>query len=176
MFFRTNTESRARASELGIVLLDSPPHVRWSGRTVPVRFDIGEPARAPIALARTFVDWFGKFGDCLLWVSEYGIWSSREDLNIYYRLRGSYGDHRQLGEAPGHLFLGHEKADLASYLSLVIQFGWGAHLLAGPTWTYMFVSHDGWVVVASDVFRERILADLKDLSLEYAEIPLPSSK
>ena len=51
---------------------------------------------ANVALARMIVSWFGTFRGCLLYVDEYGIWSSSENDHLYYRLRNSYGDQRLL--------------------------------------------------------------------------------
>ena len=56
----------------------------------------------------------------LVWIPEWGIWESSENLHLYYRLRNSYGDLRLLHEAPGHLFLGHESEDLASFLQIAM--------------------------------------------------------
>jgi hypothetical protein len=57
--------------------------------------------------------------------------------HLYYRLRSSYGDNRELNLAPGHLFLGFEGSDLATFLDLAIQFGWGVHPpgIAPGIWT-----------------------------------------
>ena len=52
----------------------------------------------------------------LLWITEWSIWPSSENWHLHYKLRHSYGDLRLLHEAPGHLFLGHESEDLASFL------------------------------------------------------------
>src|SRR5689334_17159602 len=64
---------------------------------------------------------------CLLWVTTWGAWPSSENLHLYYRLRQSYGDRRLLEEAPGHLFLDYESADLVSFLQVGILNGWDIH-------------------------------------------------
>lgn len=169
MFFRTEQESRSRAQDLGIALADAGGEslLKVSAGVRAIRFNIDGCSHAPIALAKTFVAWLGDFSDCLLWVCEFGIWPSREDLNVYYRLRASYGDLRQLSEASGHLFFTHERSDIGSFLSLAIQFGWGAHVLTGPSWTYMFLSHDGWMLAASEMFHNQIITDLEARSISY---------
>ena len=78
----------------------------------------------------------------LLWMTEWGIWSSGENWHLYYKLRQSYGDHRLLEEAPGHLFLKHESEDLASFLQLAILNGWGGYLLTEADFVNAFFSHD----------------------------------
>jgi hypothetical protein len=85
---------------------------------------------------------------CLLWVTDWGIWT--ENLHLYYRLRQSYNDPRLLHEAPGHLFLQHESADLVSFIQVGILCGWDMHLLPAVGYARAFVSHDEWVAFASD--------------------------
>jgi hypothetical protein len=85
-----------------------------------------------------------------LWVKEFGIFPSNENLHLYYRLRQSYGDFRLLREAPGHLFLEYEDADLASFLQLGIVSGWDMHVF--PELAYgerdtarAVICHDEWI-------------------------------
>jgi len=69
----------------------------------------------------------------LLWVIESEVWTP--NWHLYYRLRQSYSDHRLMSEAPGHLFLGHESADLETFLELTMVGGWDAYLLTeAGTW------------------------------------------
>lgn len=79
----------------------------------------------------------------LLWITEWGIWPSTENWHLYYRLRQTYRDRRLLHEAPGHLFLGHEAEDLASFLQLAMLNGWGGYV-------NLFFSHDEFIDFFSD--------------------------
>jgi hypothetical protein len=78
----------------------------------------------------------------LLFITEWGIWPSSENWHLYYRLRQTYGDNRQLHEAPGHLFLEHEAEDLASFLQLSMLNGWGGYVLTEANYVNAFFSHD----------------------------------
>jgi hypothetical protein len=40
---------------------------------------------------------------CLVWVTDWGVFPSNENLHLFYRLRQTYGEARLLDEAPGHL-------------------------------------------------------------------------
>jgi hypothetical protein len=82
---------------------------------------------------------------CLLWITEWGIWPSSENLHLYYRLRQGYQDLRLLDEAPGHLFLKHETNDLASFLQLVTLFGWGGYILSEADYVNAYFSHDEYI-------------------------------
>jgi hypothetical protein len=81
----------------------------------------------------------------LLWITEWGIWPSSENWQIYYRLRQSYGDHRELHDAPGHLFLNFEKDDLASFLQIAMLNGWGGYVLFEADYLNAFFSHDEYI-------------------------------
>jgi hypothetical protein len=89
---------------------------------------------------------------CLLWITASGIFPSSENTHLYYRLRQSYGDLRLLDEAPGHLFLEYEDADLATFLEVGILNGWDVHVLpelayGGPDMARAFVCHDEWLAL-----------------------------
>ena len=85
----------------------------------------------------------------LLWVTDWGNWEDAENWHLYYKLRHSYGDHRLLQEAPGHLFLEHEAEDLATFLQLTLLQGWDGCLLTQADYVNTVFSHeeyfDFWV-------------------------------
>jgi hypothetical protein len=106
----------------------------------------------------------------LLWVSEWGMWPTSENGHLYYRLRHSYGDHRLLHEAPGHLFLSHESEDLASFLQVSMLNGWGGHVLTKANYLNVFFSHDEYLKFYS---KNQTLLDevAKELHLEKSSKP-----
>ena len=81
----------------------------------------------------------------LLWITEWGIWPSSENWHLYYKLRHAYGDQRLLPEAPGHLFLGHESEDLASFMQVAVLSGWGGYVLTEADYVNAFFSHDEYI-------------------------------
>ena len=94
----------------------------------------------------------------LLFITEWGIWPSSENWHLYYKLRRTYGDKRQLHEGPGHLFLEHEAEDLASFLQLSMLNGWGGYVLTEANYINVFFSHDEY----ADFFGNNN-ADLADI-------------
>lgn len=101
---------------------------------------------------------------CLLWIDEWGI-CSESLTHLYYRLRESYGDRRLLADAPGHLFLGYEAEDLASYLQIAMLEGWGGLMLTHYDYFNASFSHDGFLdVYASEEPSFQSL--LESISLE----------
>jgi hypothetical protein len=86
---------------------------------------------------------------CLAWATDWDIDPSGENQHLYYRLRHSYGDLRLINEAPGHLFLEHEGADLATFLGISMLNGWDVHVLpelqyGGAETARAFICHDEW--------------------------------
>jgi hypothetical protein len=88
--------------------------------------------------------------ECLLWITDWGIFSSSENLHLYYRLRQSYHDIRLLHEAPGHLFLKYETEDLATFLQVAMQNFWDGYVLTGYDYGNAFFSHDEYIDFYSD--------------------------
>ncbi len=86
--------------------------------------------------------------ELLLWVTDWGIW--HEERHLYYRLRQSYGDLRRLHEAPGHLFLDYESADIRSFLQVILLLGWDVNLIPRNGFARAFVSHDGYALFSAD--------------------------
>jgi hypothetical protein len=102
------------------------------------------------SLSKYLASYLEPFDECLLWVTLWGVWGSSENLHLFYRLRESYGERRQLAVAPGHLFLNHEGADLATFIQMALLFGWDFYLLTSPTYHTAFVSHDEFVQFCTD--------------------------
>jgi hypothetical protein len=78
----------------------------------------------------------------LLWTTEWGIWPSSENWNLYETLRNQYGNSDKLCDSPGHLFCGDETADLATFLQFAMLNGWGGYVLAEADRVNAFFSHD----------------------------------
>ena len=170
MFFKTLTESQELAKLLGFDLddLEKRTESDYALRSSIAVTIEGTPV-STFALAKATVSWLGNVRGSLLWVTEYGIWPSRENRHLYFRLRSSYGDQHDLPAAPGHYFLDFEMPDLVTYLDLCLQFGWGAHLLSTPNWASVWLSHDGWMRVESESRLELVARDLQGFGLTYDE-------
>jgi hypothetical protein len=95
--------------------------------------------------AQYIAETISKGLDCLLWITERGIWGSSENTHLYYRLRQSYRDLRLIHDAPGHLFMKHEVEDLASFLQIAMLNGWGGYVLNESDYVNAFFSHDEFI-------------------------------
>jgi hypothetical protein len=168
MVFRTLAQCAERAQLQGFMKDEIGTEGPFrSPFSTTLRLYTDQPTSPSVVLARHLASWLGPFSNALLWVTEYGIWPSSENNHLYYRLRQSYGDQRQLYEAPGHEFLAEEIVELTTFLDLAIQFGWGAHLLSTPSAAYIFISHDEWILVQSDSQQSRIIRDLESIACRF---------
>ncbi|HEX8847996.1 MAG TPA: hypothetical protein VF761_00515 [Gemmatimonadaceae bacterium] len=98
-------------------------------------------------------DALGRWDECLLWLTLWGVWPSSENWPVYYGLRGNLGERRSIDEAPGHLATAaSDRERLAKFLELALNHAWEGHVFAArgtETYTRVFISHDEWVSVAS---------------------------
>lgn len=122
--------------------------------------DIEKPHRlwCPFPSGFTQTLWFSRCiesalqprDSCLVWVTGWGIFPSNENLHLFYRLRQAYGDGRLLHEAPGHVCLNYESAEVVTLIQLGILFGWDLHLIPAGGYARAFVCHDEWVEIGFD--------------------------
>ena len=165
MFFKTEQECHEIAKRLGFneeALSRATSELPYSDC---IRVFVEDDRARSFAIATKLASFLDAFTTCLVWVTEYGIWPSSENRHLYYRLRSSYGDLRELRDAPGHYFHAYESPDLITLVDLMIQFGWGGHILASSS--SMYISHDGWVRVISQIEKEKIFGELESWQLTY---------
>jgi hypothetical protein len=155
--------------------------LKGTGLEEAIRFDLKPDGVHALRCAIPFdrLRWFSRlivtscetFDSCLLWPSGQGIWSSCENLHLYYRLRQTYGDHRLLSEAPGHLFLNYEFEDLATFTQLCLMFLWDTYLLTNLNYVSVLFSHDEFVEFRSkdETLLEPIRKDLVAAGIEIFE-------
>jgi hypothetical protein len=145
----TPSELKDWCTSRGIELDVSGTPVRPHIDSLAVRCEV------PKDIAR--LTWFCRFIEqslqprvhCLLWVTTWGVWPSSENWHLYYRIRQSYSDQRLIHEAPGHLFLEFEAADLVSFVQIGLIAGWQMHLIPTAGYGRVFC-HDEWVDFAMD--------------------------
>jgi hypothetical protein len=141
MRFFTSAECREWCAAHAVLRASEDGAVQRHART---------PARTDVAFCRALEQVLQPRDRCLLWVTDWGVWRSSENLHLYYRLRQSYGDVRLLEEAPGHLFLSHESADLVSFFQVGLLCGWDMHLIPAEGYGRAFMSHDEFVAFAAN--------------------------
>ena len=85
-----------------------------------VRVELIPEASMVFSASSRLADAIGPWNTSLLWVVATDIWPSSTNLHLYYRVRQSYHDHRLISQAPGHLFLNYEIADLVTFIQIGI--------------------------------------------------------
>jgi hypothetical protein len=112
----------------------------------------GERSGREPGIAHRVVEAIAPWTECLLWVTQVGVWPSSEDWPTYYRMRGDRGERRSIEVAPGHLFDGGETDLLVEFLAAAMESGWDAFVLPvgeRPSHVRVQVSHDEWIEVQS---------------------------
>ena len=96
----------------------------------------------------------GPWEECLVLITEWGVWPSGEDWPAFYAWRGALGERRSIEVASGHRF-DHDEADLLlQLLTMITQNAWDADILwskdGRATGTRGKISHDEWYEVLRD--------------------------
>jgi hypothetical protein len=121
------------------------------GRTPPERLSwlrvdasFESEQQSAFAVARAIATWLLVYEEPVLAaVFEHGIWSSSENLYLYYVWRRALGDHGLLKDGPGHLFQKHELSECATLIQLSFLFGWGLSCATCGGERAFHVDHDG---------------------------------
>ena len=168
MFFKTQSEVSGLLQFAGFQI-DELTEKESLENSCPglLRFYFEKQGISSFALAKFLISCLGPFRNCLLSVTEFGIWPSSENSHLYYRLRSSYGDNRLIGEAPGLYFLDYEAVDLTTFVDLIIQFGWGAHLVSVPSSPSIFIAHDGWARIETKEAQKNIIEKIEPLGVPW---------
>lgn len=118
---------------------------------------------ADIALCRQIESALHPWRACLLWVTEWAIWPSSANWHLFYRLRRTYGEIRLIEEAPVHVFLDYESADLATFIQVGILHGWDFHLIPVEGYCRAFISHDEYIEFASASGNQHLVEEFASL-------------
>lgn len=87
--------------------------------------------------------------EILLWVTEWGIWPSEENVALFRRLLLAYDERRWLSAAPGFVFGAGDRDELEGFIRLVLIFGWGARIVGSGADTVFVVTHDETLEIVS---------------------------
>jgi hypothetical protein len=123
-------------------LLDSKGSLSLSGFSEPVSYRIPADSGKKTVLSRIIASFFDSEGESLLWINEYGIWPSCEDLTLFEGFRKSLGEYSPLFEKPGHIFFKQDLSSVSSLLAMIFYFMWGAIIVSGTKNIVVRISHD----------------------------------
>jgi hypothetical protein len=114
-----------------------------AGRTpASATVKIPSPSRHQAIVANRIFGLCDESRQWLIWILEWGVWSTEEYPEIWMQLRARHGDERLLYKAPGQLLSAAEGELARGLFRLAILFGWDALLIPDPPTVVAFVSHD----------------------------------
>jgi hypothetical protein len=143
--------------------------VRPSADVFAVGLNLEQAKAEARAISKMVTSWLSCSSSALLWITQFGIWPSRERWELYYNLRRSLGDDRSVETAPGH-HSDWADAALVEFFELALRFGWGGYLLgdfADARGTLGILSHDGWLAFETPMALDTIIVDLEGMGLVY---------
>jgi hypothetical protein len=111
-----------------------------------VEFQLPKDSGRKVWLSRFLYSFLDPSPELLIWLGEWGVWSSSEHMPLMTRLRQAIGEPRALIETPGHLVTPEEVDDGISLLVVALLFAWDCHVITASGRDVIFVSHDehGW--------------------------------
>ena len=111
----------------------------------------GRSSGLEIAAAHDLVADLGKWDECLVSITLWGVWPSGEDWPEFYAWRGALEERRSIQVAPGHRFDAGETHLLAHLVALIMKNAWDADILCSQSGRAdqlrAKISHDEWYQV-----------------------------
>jgi hypothetical protein len=169
MQFLSSSESAKWCKAVGVSLnVSGYPTFDTQSNNLTIRLSEFGPGRF-LYLSRVIASASEPHDECLLWVTLAGVWSSHEDMHLYYRLRETYAERRLLADAPGHRFLNYETTDLITFLYIGFLFGWDCYLFTNRQGVTAYISHDGFLHIrcSSDSETEDMAMMLDEAKVVY---------
>jgi len=103
------------------------------------------------ALARCFANlFFSEADNAYVYIDEWGVWPSSENLDLFYGYRNSKGENRLISEAPFHFFDKEELGPFISILGTAFYFVWNATVIRSDQRCILKVSHDEWIEIRTE--------------------------
>jgi hypothetical protein len=139
-------------------------------------FAIPKDSGEKTALARCLVSLFSKLADSEvgIYVTEWGVWPSSENHEIFDAYRLAKGAVRPLEDAPIHIFSCPADPSFLGILCLILYFFWDAEVFDINGRCNVSLSHDEWLEIRTD---DREIRQVCDLAVETHRLkPLAYSK
>ena len=107
-------------------------------------FSVPKDAGKKTALARLLVAIFEPLqnSEVVLYVSEWGVWPSSENMELFDSYRLAKRETRKLEEAPVHSFESADDPALMGTLCLALYFIWGVEIFDSERKCSVSLSHD----------------------------------
>jgi hypothetical protein len=110
-------------------------------------YEIPTDASAKTAIARAIVSLIDSDRPGLLWITEWSIFPSGENMSLFDAYRSFLGETRSLRDAPGHIFDDKDLPQIECLLDLILYFYWDALLIINGKSYALKISHDEFISV-----------------------------
>jgi len=152
----THTEAVAFIKHLGINYYDKLPAFE-SYFPYSVTYSITSQEKYFLSLARSFFLLFDNYKEIIFLITEWGVWPSSEDMNLFYRFRKSFGFDQKLIEYPAHVLSKNEQEDIITLIYIGLMSGWDFYLLPDSKEFAVSCNHDEFICVHG-VDSEKLIA------------------
>ena len=78
-----------------------------------------------------------------VFVDSFDVWPDLDNRLLYQCLRARHGNHDSLESQPGHICLGHERAEVGALLLCALMTAWGVVFQVEGSERAMRIDHDG---------------------------------
>ena len=102
------------------------------------------------SLARFISVLFESLSEPTIHISEWGIWPSSENLDLFDSYRQAKREMRSLGETPVHRFSSSSEDAFVGILCFVLYFVWDAEVFDLEGKCLVTISHDEWISVRTN--------------------------
>jgi len=139
--------SAAECREWSEVNLEVPHNDFRTLYPVDATYEIPTDASRKTAIARAIVSLIDSERPGLLWITEWSIFPSGENMSLFDAYRSFLGETRSLRDAPGHIFDNKDLPQIECLLDVILYFYWDALLFIDGNSYVLKISHDEFIAV-----------------------------
>jgi hypothetical protein len=107
-----------------------------------LKFEIPPDAGRRVYLVNQAMKLFDDEPLFIVWFDDWSVWPSGHRMHVFERLRLSYGETRQLIDAPAHVFDQTEIEDAVSFVTIAALFLWDCYVVSPSASKLLYLSHD----------------------------------
>ena len=122
-------------------------------------FTIPPDSGKKTALARVVAAIFASLSAPTLYIPEWGVWPSSQNLDLFDSYRQAKGETRSLDEAPVHCFSSASEEAFLGILCLALYFVWDAEVFDRDDKCLISISHDEWLEIRTADPKVRNVCD-----------------
>jgi hypothetical protein len=116
------------------------------------------------AIARLIATSFCEDAEGLLLITDWSIWPSSENLELFRLIRLALGESTSLNETPGHCFASNDRASLECFLDIILYYNWDAMIFTSPKKMTCKLTNDDLILIDNNSGQcSNLIEDIKNL-------------